>query len=101
MFPNITRNELKGKMDRGERFELVETLPEAAYKQVHLPGAANLPLDKLRKLAPDLLPDKDCEIVVYCASRSCDASEVASGELAKMGYRNVKTYRDGKADWVH
>lgn len=68
MVATITRDELKKKMDRGEDFALVETLPEGAFKQVHLPGATNLPPDRLRDLAPEVLRDKDAEIVVYCAS---------------------------------
>ena len=68
MVATITRDELKKKMDRGDKFKLVETLPEGSFQQVHLPGATNLPLDQLRELAPKLLPDKNAEIVVYCAS---------------------------------
>jgi rhodanese-related sulfurtransferase len=64
----ISREELKGKMDRGEAFALVETLQEVAYRHEHLPGAINLPPDRVRELAPRLLPDKGAEIVVYCAS---------------------------------
>ena len=64
----ISREELKGKMDRGESFTLVETLPPVAYHHEHLPGAVNLPPDRVRQLAPQLLPDKGAEIVVYCSS---------------------------------
>ena len=64
----VTREELKGKMDRGENFTLVETLQEVAYKHAHLPGAINLPPDRVRELAPGLLPDKTAEIIVYCSS---------------------------------
>ncbi len=64
----VSREELKGKMDRGEAFTLVETLQEVAYKHEHLPGAVNLPPDRVRELAPGLLPDKGAEIIVYCSS---------------------------------
>jgi rhodanese-related sulfurtransferase len=64
----VSREELKGKMDRGEAFTLVETLQEVAYKHEHLPGAVNLPPDRVRALAPSLLPDKSAEIIVYCSS---------------------------------
>ncbi len=68
MIATITRDELKGKIDRKERFTLVETLQAPAYQQAHLPGAVNLPPDKLAELAPSVLPDKRAEIVVYCGS---------------------------------
>lgn len=64
----ISRDELKQKIDRGDDFVLMETLAPAAYEQAHLPGSVNVPLEKLRELAPELAPEKDAEIVVYCAS---------------------------------
>lgn len=63
----ITREELKTKLDRGDKFFLVETLPPQTYHHAHLPGALNLPPDRVKELAPALLPDKNAEIVVYCA----------------------------------
>jgi rhodanese-related sulfurtransferase len=63
----ISRDELKAKMDRGDRFTLVEALPEEAYRDSHLPGAVNVPYDRVREVAPERLPDKDADIVVYCA----------------------------------
>jgi len=64
----ISRAELRLKIDRGDKFLLVETLPAVAYQHAHLPGAINLPPDQVQQLAPTLLPDKSAEIVVYCAS---------------------------------
>ncbi len=46
MVATISRNELKGRIERGDNYHLVETLPEAAYHHAHLPGAINLPPDK-------------------------------------------------------
>jgi rhodanese-related sulfurtransferase len=68
MSDTISRDDLKAKIDRGENFALVETLPEATYHHAHLPGAINLPPDRVKELAPRLLPDKSAEIVVYCSS---------------------------------
>ena len=68
MVATICRDELKMKIDRGDTFLLVETLPTAAYHHAHLPGAINLPPDQVTHLAPTLLPDKAADIVVYCAS---------------------------------
>jgi rhodanese-related sulfurtransferase len=62
----ISREELKGKMARGEDFVLVDTMAEMYYRHSHLPSAINLPVDEVRERASELLPDKDAEIVVYC-----------------------------------
>ena len=64
----ISRDELKQKLDRKDDFLLVETLPATAYHHNHLPGAINLPPDNVTTLASQILPDKNAEIVVYCAS---------------------------------
>jgi len=68
MVATISRDELKIKIDRGETFFLVETLPAITYHHAHLPRAINLPPDQVTQLAPALLPDKTADIVVYCAS---------------------------------
>jgi rhodanese-related sulfurtransferase len=68
MVETISRDDLRGKIDRGDKFSLVETLPRTAYDHAHLPGAINLPPDRVKELAPSLLPDKTADIVVYCAS---------------------------------
>lgn len=68
MAKTISRKELQAKLDRGDHFRLVETAGEEAFRASHLPGAINLPPDRLGELAPQLLPDKKADIVVYCAS---------------------------------
>ena len=61
----LTREELKEKMGRGEDFVLVETLPEAAFRRQHLPGAVN---SEDTGQISTLLPDKSAEIVTYCTN---------------------------------
>ena len=62
----ISRDELTTKINRGDNFLLVETLPEFMYRQGHLPAAINLPPDRVAELAPQRLKDKNAEIIVYC-----------------------------------
>ena len=63
----ISREELKKKIDNKEYFFLVETLAPEYYNHGHLPGALNLPPDRVRQLASSVLPDKNAEVIVYCA----------------------------------
>jgi len=63
----IGRDELKQKIDSQEYFFLVETLPVEYYNHTHLPGAVNLPPDRVQELASTVLPEKTADIVVYCA----------------------------------
>jgi rhodanese-related sulfurtransferase len=96
---NITREELKAKMDRGERFVLVEALSQRHYESSHLPGAINLPYEFVDE-AERLLTDKNAEIVVYCMNVDCEASTEEARELEGMGYTNVRHYVEGKQDWM-
>jgi len=45
MAENITREELKAKMDREEKFILLDALSAEHYESSHLPGAINLPYE--------------------------------------------------------
>jgi rhodanese-related sulfurtransferase len=63
---NISRDELKAKIDQGDSFVLLEVLGSQYYRHSHLTGALNLPPGKIDEMAPTLLPDKDAEIVLYC-----------------------------------
>jgi len=63
----ITRDELQRKINDQDDFILVETLAPESFQQGRLPGAVNLPPDRIRTLAPELLPDKHADIIVYCA----------------------------------
>lgn len=68
MVKTISRAELREKIDRGDSFVLLETLPNIAFQHAHLPGAINMPPEQVKALAARLLPDKHADIVVYCAS---------------------------------
>ena len=68
MVKTISRAELREKIDRGDGFVLLETLPMIAYQHAQLPGAINMPPEQVNALAAKLLPDKRADIVVYCAS---------------------------------
>jgi rhodanese-related sulfurtransferase len=96
----ITLDELRARLDSGDPVTLVEALPPMYYEQEHLPGAINIPHDEVDELAPQLLPDKDAEIVVYCASGPCQNSGIASRRLVSLGYTDVSDFGEGKAEWI-
>lgn len=96
----ISREELKGWLERGEDVVLVEALGEASFEEAHLPGAINVPYDRVDELAPALLPDKGARIVVYCSNGPCRNSGIASSRLSQLGYEDVRDYHEGKQDWM-
>jgi rhodanese-related sulfurtransferase len=100
MTPTISRQDLHARLQASEPLFLVEALPESYYVKAHLPGAIHLPHDKVRELASRLLPDRQAEIVTYCASATCRNSHIAADTLRAMGYANVRVYAEGKQDWI-
>jgi rhodanese-related sulfurtransferase len=47
---------------------IVDVLPREAYMSGHIPGALSLPLAEVDSRAREVIPDRDAEIAVYCAS---------------------------------
>ncbi len=95
---NISTEELAEKIENQEDFMLVDVLGEDHFAEEHLPGAVNIPLDTIAEEATRQL-DRDQEIVVYCASESCQASPKAARKLEAMGFENVRDYEPGIKGW--
>lgn len=95
----IEREELKQKMDVGDDFVLVEALSPESYEAWHLPGAINVPKNKVSEEAEKLIPNKDTVVITYCSSPTCTASTVAAEAFDNLGYTNVYEYEGGKSDW--
>jgi len=68
MESTISTKNLKAKLDRKDGVKVVETLAPESYRQAHIPGALNLPPDRIKELAPQLLPNKEVEIITYCTN---------------------------------
>lgn len=98
--PAITRQELSDRMTAGDPIVVVEALGPMYYDEAHLPGARNLPHDRVDELAAGVLPDKDTTIVVYCSNTACQNSAIVSRRLVELGYKNVLEYLEGKQDWI-
>jgi len=64
----ISTEHLKTKLDRKDAVKVVETVAPERYREAHIPGALNIPPEQIKELAPQLLPDKDAEIVTYCTN---------------------------------
>lgn len=99
MTPLITRTELEAQLS-ADAVVLVDALPASYYHQQHLPGALNLVEADIETRAADLLPDKDTAIVTYCSNEACGNSSAVAQRLTRLGYTNVRTYREGIQDWV-
>lgn len=97
--PAISRDDLRRKLDTGEQFVLVDALPPMSFAHSHLPGAINLPPERVDASVAKRIPDKDAEIVVYCANPECESSTDTANRLRALGYPNVSHYAGGKDGW--
>ena len=91
----ITREELQTKLKTADDFKLVMTLPTPAYREKHIPGSVCV---ETVAEALDVL-DREDEIVVYCADVYCASSIYAYYALEREGYRRIRRYAGGVADW--
>ncbi len=96
----ITIENLLEMRANNEKFKLVDVLPEEEFQEGHIPGAINIPLEKLSTNAKDHLKKSD-KIVVYCAKYACQASTKAATTLLKMGYKKTLDFKAGKRGWLH
>jgi rhodanese-related sulfurtransferase len=94
----VTRQELSSLVTR-PNVVLFEALSEAHWASGHLPGAHAMPLERIAQVAAEVAPDKQAEVVVYCASEACANSTIAASKLASLGYASVRVFPGGKAEW--
>ena len=99
MVKKISSEDLLKKIENSENFKLVDVLLPSGYGKWHIPGAVNIQINELEKLAPDIL-DKQDEIIVYCASLKCQPSTRAVKILEELGFINVSDYKGGKKEWM-
>lgn len=96
----IDRDELRARMERGDELVLVDALGPISYGTAHLPGAINIPPDRVDAVAVRRIPNPDTLVVVYCAGPDCVSSVEVGERLVELGYRNVLHYAGGKRDWT-
>lgn len=94
----ISRDELAAAVEAGS-VTVVDALPAAPYAQRHLPGALNLTIEELDRTTT-VLPDQGAAIVVYSSDSACVRGPELAEALATAGYRDVRTYAEGIADWA-
>jgi len=67
MDSTISTKDLKSKLDQ-KQVTVVETRAPERYREVHIPRALNIPPERIKELAPQLLSNKDAEIITYCTN---------------------------------
>jgi molybdopterin/thiamine biosynthesis adenylyltransferase/rhodanese-related sulfurtransferase len=93
----VSIDELKARVDRGEELVLVDVREKDEFRQGFIPGALHIARGFLEMQAGSRIPDKKAKVVTYCASgiRSAFAAKV----LQDLGYENVESANPGYGDW--
>lgn len=92
----INMDEAAAMMEAEPDHIIVDVRTAEEFAQGHIPGAINVPNEEIGTEQPDLLPDKEQLIMIYC--RSGIRSKQASQKLVDMGYSNIVEF-GGIIDW--
>jgi rhodanese-related sulfurtransferase len=92
-----TVDQVKARLDRGEKLLVVDVREDNEWAKDHLPGAMHIGKGIIERDAEAQLPDKGAEIILYCGGGF--RSALAADSLQKMGYTNVLSMDGGIRDW--
>src|SRR5712692_9165287 len=92
-----TVDEVKARLDRGEKLLLVDVREESEFAKDHLPGAMHLGKGIIERDVEERVPDLTTPMVLYCGGGF--RSALAADNLQKMGYTNVLSLDGGIRGW--
>jgi rhodanese-related sulfurtransferase len=90
-------DQVKARLDGGEKLLIVDVREESEYAKDHLPVSVHLGKGILERDIEQKVPDLDAEIILYCGGGF--RSALAADALQKMGYRNVLSMDGGIRVW--
>ncbi|HXJ89346.1 MAG TPA: rhodanese-like domain-containing protein [Candidatus Binatia bacterium] len=90
-------DDVKKRMDRGDKFLLVDVREESEFSRDHLPGAIHLGKGVIERDIEGRVPDLSAEMILYCGGGF--RSALAADNLQKMGYTNVISMDGGIRGW--
>lgn len=94
---NITPEEVKQRLESGEKLNLVDVREPAENEEFNIGGILH-PLGKIRDFdVSELEHLKDQEVIVYC--RSGNRSGQAAMMMETMGFANVRNLTGGMLSW--
>jgi rhodanese-related sulfurtransferase len=90
-------DEVKARLDRGDKIVLVDVREESEWAKDHLPGAVYLGKGVIERDVEKQIPDTATPLVLYCGGGY--RSALAADNLQKMGYTNVISMDGGIRVW--
>jgi rhodanese-related sulfurtransferase len=93
----ITVDELKNRMDAGEKLNLIDCREPRENAEFNI-GGRLIPLGQIQTMQVDDIEDlKDQEVIIYC--RSGNRSMMACLFLDTLGFANTKNVTGGILAW--
>ena len=90
--------EVKQRMDKGEKLILVDVREDNEVARGRIPGALHLGKGVIERDIEKTIPDTDAEIILYCGGGF--RSALVAESLKKMGYANAVSMDGGWRVWV-
>lgn len=95
---NITVEQLKARMDAGEKINLLDVREDNERADYHI-GGMHFRLRRIQEMAIEDIEDlKNEEVICYC--RSGNRSQMACLMLDHLGFTNTVNVVGGIVDWV-
>lgn len=95
-YRQVSSAEAAAMMETEKNYVIVDVRTPEEFAEGHIPGAVNVPNERIGNSGISELPDKSQLILVYC--RSGNRSKQAAEKLAAQGYRNVVEF-GGIQNW--
>jgi len=98
--PEIEAKELAERMQKGEKFVILDTRTPEEFRRFCIPGGRSVPGGELPLRITDITRnlDKDTTVIVNCAGRT--RSIIGTRVLQRMGIPNVYGLKNGTAGWL-
>jgi rhodanese-related sulfurtransferase len=90
-------DDVKARLDHGDRFLLIDVREESEYAKDHLPNAIHLGKGIIERDIEERVPELNTPLVLYCGGGY--RSALAADNLQKMGYTNVLSMDGGIRGW--
>ena len=97
MYTSITMEEAKSIFENPGDYIILDVRRADEFSEGHIPGAINYANEDILQDKPEMLPDLEQTIYVYC--RSGRRSKEAADKLVQMGYTNIIEI-GGILDWT-
>lgn len=90
--------DVKHRMDAGEKFLLVDVREDNEWTNGHLPGAVHMGRGIIERDIEAAVSDTNTKMILYCGGGF--RSALVADNLQKMGYTNVESMDGGWKGWL-